>query len=235
MGDRKSRPKPGKTLAEGLSGLRGRFPTKAERAAEEARQAEEAQRAAAEAERALDETVPEDEPDFDTLMAEEGVARLNGVERAAGDRTPAPGPLRSPRPRRRPTEEAREPTVQPSELEDEALAATLRRVRAVARSADGERSTKPADSWKGTPRIDLHGLPVADAVHELRSFLDRHRSGRDFRVRVVTGRGAHSGDRHALVREEVERFLDGSALVLRHRRAGAGLGGDGVLLVELRG
>ena len=121
---------------------------------------------------------------------------------------------------RRAEPELREPAVDPE------IAEVLGRVRAASRG--GSAAATPAGLG---PRLDLHGLSVEHAVAEVRRFLALHARTAGA-VRIVTGRGKHSGE--AAIRDAVEELLGRSPQVVSLRRGEHGEGGDGALVVVLR-
>ena len=107
-------------------------------------------------------------------------------------------------------------------------------VRSRPRVARGVRG--PEDGFdESTPRIDLHGLTVDHALAELQRHLAQWRARGVVRARIVTGRGAHSGDGLAAIREAVEDRLVATPGVLGVYRGTPAAGGEGVVLLELRG
>lgn len=94
----------------------------------------------------------------------------------------------------------------------------------------------PEDGFdESTPRLDLHGLTVEHALAELHRHLQAWRAAGVLRARIVTGRGAHSGDGRAAIREAVEERLVAAAGVAGVYRGNPAAGGDGVVLLELSG
>lgn len=106
---------------------------------------------------------------------------------------------------------------------DPGLADLLGRVRAVAAR---DRRQPPARG----PLLDLHGFSEADALHEVRAFVERHRGGADRTLRIITGKGGPD----AVLRPAVERFLRTSSAVASVRHGRADEGAEGVLVATLR-
>jgi DNA-nicking Smr family endonuclease len=138
---------------------------------------------------------------------------------AAGD---APRPLDPSRPRGPDDDRPRATTDEPLPVEPE-LAELLGRVRAVAAR---NRRQPPARG----PVLDLHGFSEADALHEVRAFIERHREGAERTLRIITGKGGPD----AVLRPAVERFLRASSAVASLRSGRADEGAEGVLVATLR-
>jgi len=85
-------------------------------------------------------------------------------------------------------------------------------------------------------QLDLHGLDRAAARERVRHFLDNSVHHGLKTVLIVTGRGKGSGGEPVL-RNEIEHYLRGeaSAWVLEWGRAPARYGGEGALVVFLKG
>lgn len=81
--------------------------------------------------------------------------------------------------------------------------------------------------------IDLHGLPVASAEPLLRGFLAQARAEGRHCLRIVHGKGLHSGPEGPQIRPLVERMLSQRAEVLAYASAPAAQGGSGATLVLL--
>jgi DNA-nicking Smr family endonuclease len=85
-------------------------------------------------------------------------------------------------------------------------------------------------------QLDLHGLGRDDARERVRHFLDNAVYQGRKTVLIVTGRGKGSGGEPVL-RAEIERYLkyEASAWVAEWGRAPARYGGEGALIVFLKG
>lgn len=84
--------------------------------------------------------------------------------------------------------------------------------------------------------LDLHGLTRDDARLRTRHFLDNSVHHGFKTVLLITGRGLRSPEGPVL-RDELERYLshDAAAWVVEWGRAPGNLGGDGALVVFLKG
>ncbi len=85
-------------------------------------------------------------------------------------------------------------------------------------------------------RLDLHGLTRDEVRGKVRSFLEDAVHHRKKVVLIITGWGKNSPGEPVL-RQEVERYLslDAKAWVVEWGRAPRQLGGDGALVVFLKG
>jgi DNA-nicking Smr family endonuclease len=91
---------------------------------------------------------------------------------------------------------------------------------------------------RGTPRatLDLHGESAETARRRLALFLAAERTSVRALVLVIVGKGRHSPDGHAVLREEIAAWLStppAAAHVLAFRTAPRELGGSGAVLVLL--
>jgi DNA-nicking Smr family endonuclease len=84
--------------------------------------------------------------------------------------------------------------------------------------------------------LDLHGMLRHQVVEKVRFFLEGGKFQGYRTVLIITGRGLHSQGEPVL-RSEVERFLrnEGRALAAEWARAPRQYGGDGALIVFLKG
>lgn len=85
-------------------------------------------------------------------------------------------------------------------------------------------------------RLDLHGSTRAEVLEKVRLFLEDAVYQRKKVVLIITGGGKNSSGEPVL-RREVERYLsrDVKAWVVEWDRAPRRLGGDGALVVFLKG
>jgi DNA-nicking Smr family endonuclease len=167
------------------------------------------------------EPAPEPEPDQDELA------------RALGDVKPLPRrdrvPPRSAPPPRAPDPApgTRAPTAEPSGPAFEGHVRDLD-LRALRRLGRGD---PPAEA-----ELDLHGLHKGAAQQKLRAFLQQSLSAGRRAIRIVHGRGLHSGGEPVL-RTEVARCLHAAVAagdVLAFRPAPPTEGGEGAVHVLLR-
>lgn len=110
--------------------------------------------------------------------------------------------------------------------EEEAPAALPRRMKQLRQG-----KIRPED------QLDLHGCNRDEARLKVRTFL-QSRHGRGMKtVLIVTGRGNRSVDGASVLRDEIERYLtiQAGAWVAEWGRAPRQYGGDGALVVFLRG
>ncbi|MCK5914364.1 MAG: Smr/MutS family protein [Desulfuromusa sp.] len=84
--------------------------------------------------------------------------------------------------------------------------------------------------------LDLHGLKCSEVVERLRHFLENSQYHGWQTLLVITGKGLHSQDGEPVLRNEVERFLNGEGkkLIVEWGRAPKQYGGDGALVLFLR-
>lgn len=110
-------------------------------------------------------------------------------------------------------------------IDDEAATAQPRRLRQLRKG-----KIVPDQS------IDLHGLQRSEVVGKLKSFIANASYRQDKVLLVITGKGLHSEDGKAVLRDEAERFLtqEGRASVVEWGRASKKYGGDGALVLFLR-
>jgi DNA-nicking Smr family endonuclease len=85
-------------------------------------------------------------------------------------------------------------------------------------------------------QLDLHGLSRAEARQKVRYFLENARHHGLRTVLLVTGRGKSSGS-EPVIRKDVELYLEseGKAFLSEWGRAPRQFGGDGALVVFLKG
>jgi DNA-nicking Smr family endonuclease len=88
---------------------------------------------------------------------------------------------------------------------------------------------------ESTPRLDLHGMSVENALAEVQRRVAAWRKTGIPRARIVTGRGSHSGDGQAAIRDAVERWLRRAPGAVGVYRARPDSGGEGVVLFEQLG
>jgi DNA-nicking Smr family endonuclease len=81
--------------------------------------------------------------------------------------------------------------------------------------------------------IDLHGLTVAEAQAQLRSFfIEAHRNGWK-KVLIIHGKGIHSKDEPKL-KKAVMDFIEHSSYAGKHGKPGAADGGSGAVWVAIK-
>jgi len=81
--------------------------------------------------------------------------------------------------------------------------------------------------------IDLHGLTVAEAKHALREFLSKALEQRVRCIRIIHGKGQHSGHRGPVLKSAVAGVLHRSGSVLAYVSARQADGGTGAVYVLL--
>jgi len=79
--------------------------------------------------------------------------------------------------------------------------------------------------------LDLHGMTEREAERELYQYLREMITEGNELVRIITGKGLHSPDGRAVIREMVIDVL--KHLNLRFRTGKPDEGGDGVLIVDI--
>lgn len=79
--------------------------------------------------------------------------------------------------------------------------------------------------------IDLHGLTALHAISELEDFIKEAEIKSYKKVRVITGKGLHSPDGRAVIKEAVMSFLKNHGLSFTHAKLNEG--GEGALIVSL--
>jgi DNA-nicking Smr family endonuclease len=97
------------------------------------------------------------------------------------------------------------------------------------------RAAAPATPAR-TPRIDLHGLGVKDAIAATAAFLrDAQQAGLD-EVRIVYGKGRHSPGGRGVLREVIPRWLaaEGRDYVERAEPEPDAFGEDAAIRVRIR-
>ncbi len=84
--------------------------------------------------------------------------------------------------------------------------------------------------------LDLHGLLRVDVAEKILFFLQDAQFQGWQTLLIITGRGLHSADGEAVLRDEAERFLnaEGKKMVAEWGRASKQYGGDGALVVFMR-
>jgi DNA-nicking Smr family endonuclease len=82
--------------------------------------------------------------------------------------------------------------------------------------------------------IDLHGHLKDEAVHLLRHFLARSRSSGARKVRIIHGKGLHSGDGKGVLKEAARAVLAKNPNVAAWGEAGRTEGGSGATWVWLK-
>jgi DNA-nicking Smr family endonuclease len=84
--------------------------------------------------------------------------------------------------------------------------------------------------------IDLHGMQRSEVAAKLKSFIVNSRFYQHKVLLVITGKGLHSENGKAVLRDEVERFLkhEGRSFVIEWGRAPKNYGGEGALVLFLR-
>ncbi|HYC83022.1 MAG TPA: Smr/MutS family protein [Candidatus Paceibacterota bacterium] len=80
--------------------------------------------------------------------------------------------------------------------------------------------------------LDLHGLSREAARRELSDFLAESRQCGFSRVRVIVGKGTHSGEGGGVLGPLARAFLNDAGL--RYREAKQNDGGEGALIVHLK-
>ncbi|MCK4503320.1 MAG: Smr/MutS family protein [Desulfuromonadales bacterium] len=100
------------------------------------------------------------------------------------------------------------------------------------------RRLKQMKRGKLTPdaTLDLHGCLCAEVVGRLNHFLQNAEHNDWHTLLVITGKGLHSKDGEAVLRDEVERFLnaEGKQLIAEWGRAPKQFGGNGALVLFRR-
>ena len=89
---------------------------------------------------------------------------------------------------------------------------------------------------RGEPRLDLHGLGVADAIASTERFLVDARAAGIDTVRIVYGKGRHSPGGRGVLREVIPRWLaaDGRRYVASAVPEPDAHGEDAGIVVRLR-
>jgi DNA-nicking Smr family endonuclease len=84
--------------------------------------------------------------------------------------------------------------------------------------------------------LDLHGMQRGEVAAKLKSFIANARHHQYGVLLVITGKGLHSEDGKAVLRDEAERFLEqeGRTDIVEWGRAPKNYGGDGALVLFLR-
>lgn len=178
-------------------------------------------------------TIPEAEADFGAEMEWLGVRRLADVEEPTAAPIPATE-TEPPTPAAAPPDEAEEfrralgglqVTFRDEYPDEHEPQAAPRRMKLVRQGKLAPEAT-----------LDLHGLSREEARRRTRYFLENsiHHGYRT--VLLITGRGQHSAVGPVL-RDDLERYLsfDAAAWVVEWGRAPGVLGGDGALVVFLKG
>ena len=176
---------------------------------------------------------PAAEPSF----AEE-MRRLGVVPAAGGPAPPEPEPMEEP---------PAKPQPEPPQTEQELFLSALGRLDATfadefgldqAPAAASPRRMKLLRQGKLQPeaRLDLHGATREEVRGKVRFFLEDAAYQRKKVVLIITGWGKNSKTEPVL-RREVERYLslDAKAWVVEWGRAPRALGGEGALVVFLKG
>ncbi len=88
---------------------------------------------------------------------------------------------------------------------------------------------------ESTPKLDLHGMSVENALAEVQRRVAAWRKAGIPKARIVTGRGSHSGDGQAAIRDAVEAWLRRAPGAVGVYRARPGSGGEGTVLFEQLG
>ncbi len=176
---------------------------------------------------------PADAPEDDAELFRAAIGADRGKVRALPD---APLPPAAPRPR---------PAAKMARR-DEAAAREEFRHAVVAELEAGDalshrRNDVPPQLLKKLARgeyaaqeeLDLHGLPARGAEALLREFLRDCRAHGVGCVRIVHGKGLHSGERLPVLKNLVDRVLRQRADVLAYHSPPAAQGGAGAVLVLL--
>jgi DNA-nicking Smr family endonuclease len=93
-----------------------------------------------------------------------------------------------------------------------------------------------AASPRPTPRLDLHGLGVQDAIAATERFLREAQAAQVDEVLIVYGKGRHSPKGRGVLREVIPRWLDaeGRRWVVSASPEADAFGEDGAIRVRLR-
>lgn len=82
--------------------------------------------------------------------------------------------------------------------------------------------------------IDLHGFTKQEAMEKLESFMNESREHGLRKISIITGKGLHSQDGIAIIREEVMRYLDSCTFISEKSSAPLSSGGSGAIWVILK-